>query len=119
MSDRNTVQKTRYLRPRSMVNESRDGKLRVTLEMPGVNKEGLEIRIENNELMIVGRREPAADQRTYVLRERPVGDFVQSYTLDETVDQSKVDAVLEKGILSLSLDLKEHVKPRTIKVRGE
>jgi HSP20 family protein len=118
MSDRNTVQKSRYLRPRTKVNESRDGKLRVTLEMPGVSKEGLEIRIENNELLIVGRREPT-DQPKYVLRERPAGDFVQSYTLDETVDQSKVDAVLEKGILTLSLDLKAHVKPRTIKVRGE
>jgi HSP20 family protein len=113
-----TSARMRYLRPRGSVTETRDGKLVATLEMPGVRKEDLEIRIENSELSIVGRRrEPDAPK--YLLRERPVGDFAQVYTLDETVDQSKVDAVLEKGILTLSLDLKEHVKPRTIAVRGE
>ena len=48
-----------------------------------------------------------------------MGNFLQTYTLDETVDQSRVDAVLEKGILTLTLDLKEHVRARTITVRGE
>jgi len=118
MADRQTVQRPRFLRPRSAVNESKDGKLRVVLEMPGVRREDLEVKIENNELMVVGRRPRSPDQK-YVLRERPLGDFVQSWTLDETVDQGRVDAVLEKGILTLTLDLKEHVKPRTIKVRGE
>jgi HSP20 family protein len=108
----------RYLKPRSSVRESRDGRLDVVLEMPGVRKEDLEIRIENNELRVVGRRQQG-EEKKYVLRERPRGDFIQSYTLDETVDQTKVEAVLEKGILRLTLDLKEQVKPRTITVRGE
>ena len=106
------------MRPRATVNESQEGKVRVTLEMPGVSKEGLEVRIENNELRIAGRRD-STPEGTYVLRERTPGDFLQTYTLDETVDPTKVDAVLEKGILTLSLDLKEHVKPRTVKVRAE
>ncbi len=118
MSDKNVAQRTRYLRPRASVNESKEGKLQVVLEMPGVSRENLEIRIENNELRIVGRRGQAAEGR-YVLRERPAGDYLQTYTLDETVDPTRIDAVLEKGVLSLALDLKEHVKPRTIKVRGE
>ena len=41
-----------------------------------------------------------------------------AYTLDETVDPSKIDAVLEKGILTLTLDVKEEVKPRAIQVRA-
>ncbi|HTP58159.1 MAG TPA: Hsp20/alpha crystallin family protein [Spirochaetia bacterium] len=114
----NMTQRARFLRPRSAVNESADGQLHVVLEMPGVKKEGLEVRIENNELTISGRRERAAQGR-YVLRERPQGDFMQTFTLDGTVDQGKVDAVLEKGILTLTLDLKEQVKPRKIQVRGE
>jgi len=117
MSKKNSVQKPRSLRPRAAVNEARDGKLQVILEMPGVSKERLEVRIENNELRVTGRRNPAKEGK-YVLRERVHGDFLQTYTLDETVDQSNVDAVLEKGILTLTLDLKEHVKPRTIAVRG-
>ena len=118
MSHNSIAQRTRYLRPRSAVNESPDGRLHVVLEMPGVQKQDLEIRIENNELTIVGHRERTA-QKKYVLRERPQGDFMQAFTLDGTVDQSKVDAVLEKGILTLTLDLKEEVKPRKIQVRGE
>jgi len=118
MSDKNTAQRPRYVRPRASVNESKDGKLHVVLEMPGVGREGLEVRIENSELRISGRRDSAAQGR-YVLRERPTGDFLQTYTMDETVDPSKVDAALEKGILTLTLELKEHVKPRTITVRGE
>jgi len=118
MSSNTIAQRTHYLRPRSSVNESTDGRLHVVLEMPGVQKKDLEVRIENNELTIVGRRESAA-QKKYVLRERPEGDFMQAFTLDGTVDQGKVDAVLEKGILTLTLDLKEQVKPRRIQVRGE
>ncbi len=118
MAERSVAQRPRYLKPRAAVNESKEGQLRVVLEMPGVRREELEVKIENNELIVVGRREKPAD-RKYLLRERPQGDFVQSFTLDETVDQSKVDAVLEKGVLTLTLDLKEQVKPRTIRVRGE
>jgi HSP20 family protein len=118
MSDRNIAKTKRFQRPRALVNESKEGKLRVTLEMPGVSRENLELRIENNELRIVGHRDSQAEKK-YILRERPLGDYHQIYTLDETVDQSKVDAVLEKGILTITLDLKEHVKPRTIAVRGE
>ena len=118
MADRNIAQRTRWLRPRAAVNESKDGQLRVVLEMPGVSRGSLEVKIENNELLIVGRRDPPSE-RKYLLRERPQGDFMQTYTLDETVDQGKIDAVLEKGMLTISLDLKDQVKPRTIKVRGE
>jgi len=118
MAEKNAVQKPRFLRPRAAVNEGRDGKLQVILEMPGVSRDRLEVRIENNELRVTGRRDPAREGR-YVLRERVHGDFLQTYTLDETVDQGKVEAVIEKGILTLTLDLKEHVKPRTVRVRGE
>ncbi len=118
MADRQTLQRQRYLRPRSAVNRSSDGRLSVIVEMPGVARDDLEVKIENNELRVVGRRRQLSEGK-YIVRERPAGDFVQVWTLDETVDQSRVDAVLEKGILMLTLDLKEQVKPRRISVRGE
>jgi HSP20 family protein len=118
MAEATMTQKTRYLRPRSAVSAGKDGRLRVTREMPGVRKEDLSVKVENNELQILGRRQAAAD-RTYLLRERALGDYAQAYTLDETVDPGKIDAVLEQGILTVTLDVKEQVKPRTIKIRGE
>ncbi len=117
--ERAGASRERILRPRDTVNRDRDGRMRVVLEMPGVGRDGLEVKIENNELRIRGRRQPGGGpEGKYLLRERPLGDYQMIYTLDETVDTSKVDAVLEKGILTLSLELKEAVKPRTIPVRA-
>lgn len=118
MSDKSSSMKVRFLRPRAAVNRLQDGRVRVVLEMPGVGHDGLNVKVENNELRVMGRREKDSEGK-HVLRERDQGDFLMTYTLDETVDASKIDAVLEKGILTLTLDVKEEVKPRTIQVRAE
>jgi len=118
MAEKAIQQRTRYIKPRYAVHEAENGQLNVRVEMPGVSKENLDIRVENNEMRVIGRREPEKDEH-YLLRERPQGDFLQMFTLDETVDQSRVDATLEKGILKIRLDLKEQVKPRTIKIKSE
>jgi HSP20 family protein len=106
------------VRPRCSVSESRDGKIQVVLEMPGVRRENLEVRIENSVLRISARRDAPVDAK-YILRERRAGDYLQTFTLDETVDPSRVDAAIQNGILTVTLDLKEQVKPRTIRVRSE
>jgi HSP20 family protein len=118
MAEKAIQQRTRYIKPRYAVHEAENGQLYVRVEMPGVSEGNLDIRIEKNEMRVLGRREPEKDEH-HLLRERPQGDFFQTFTLDETVDQSKVDASLEKGILKIRLDLKEQVKPRTIKIRSE
>ena len=118
MSDKTNESRRPLVPPASAVSETRDGRIQVLMEMPGVRQESLEIRIEGNELRVLGRREAKEDFR-YLVRERRPGDFFQSWTLDETIDQSKVDAVIHGGMLTLTLDLKEQVKPRTITIRGE
>ena len=118
MADKISTPRVRMIRPRSAVSRTEEGRIRVLLEMPGVSKDSLTVKIENNELTVTGRREPPAGGK-HILHERSQGDYQAVYTLDETVDPSKVDAVLEKGILTLTLELKEHVKPRTIPVRVE
>jgi HSP20 family protein len=117
MSDKNASLVNRFLRPRATVNRMENGRIQVVLEMPGVAKDGLEVKVENNELTVTGRREQPRKEKA-ILRERPQGDYLISYTLDETVDAGKVDALLEKGLLTLTLELKEHVKPRSIPVRA-
>jgi len=118
MSDTKTEARRPMLRPGSAVCETADGRVQVVVEMPGVRQENLEVRIEGNELRVLGRRDDR-DDFTWLVRERRPGDFYQSWTLDETIDQSKVDAVMKNGVLTLTLDLKEQVKPRTITIRGE
>jgi HSP20 family protein len=118
MSDKTTDVRRPLLPPGSEVRETGDGRIEVTVEMPGVRQESLEVRIEGNELRVLGRREEG-EEFTYHVRERRPGDFFQAWTLDETIDQSKVDAVLRNGLLTLTLDLKEQEKPRTVRIRGE
>jgi len=118
MSDKTTEARRPMLRPVSAVCETGDGRVQVVIEMPGVRQENLEVRIEGNELRVLGRRDDREDF-SWLVRERRPGDFFQAWTLDETIDQSKVDAVLQSGMLTLTLDLKEQVKPRTVKIRAE
>ncbi len=118
MAEKNITRSAAYLQPRYSVGESKEGRIQLVVEMPGVRRENLEIKMENNELRILGRRDAPLEAK-YILRERRPGDYLQSFTLDETVDQSRVDATMQNGVLTLTLELKEQVKPRTIKVRSE
>ena len=105
------------LKPRSSVTEMPDGNILLRLEMPGVSRENLDIDVDASELSITGHRPGAVSGGDFLVRERPRGSFRQVYTLDETIDPSKIDAVLEGGILTLILHRKEAVKPRKITVR--
>ncbi len=106
------------VRPRSLVQEKAEGDIVLKLEMPGVAKQDLEIDVDASELHIVGRRAAAKSTGTYLARERPQGSFRQVYTLDDTIDRERIDAVLEGGVLTLTLHRKEAVKPRKIFIRS-
>ncbi|MFQ3619443.1 MAG: Hsp20/alpha crystallin family protein [Spirochaetales bacterium] len=94
------------------------GKVILRLEMPGVSKDNLEVKIENDELIIEGKRDPADTKGRYIIRERRIADFARRYTLDDTIDREKVEAVIKNGILHLTLHLKEASKPKKIEVKG-
>ena len=86
------------------------------VEMPGVNKEGLEIAVENNELTIIGRRSLPQIEGTLVHRESRPENFRRVFELDPSIDMSKISARIDQGILTLTLPKAEQVKPRKITV---
>lgn len=94
-----------------------EGSVLVRLEMPGVEKADLDIQVEGSQLRIQAEK-PQDDrpQGRYVLRERPVGRYAKTYTLDETIDPDKITATMSRGVLTLELGMKEAVKPRKIKI---
>ncbi len=106
-----------YVRPVANIWEE-NGKVILKLEMPGVQKESLDIKVDNEELKIHGARPNEAAKGSYIIRERKKADFFQSFTLDETIDKERIDAFLEKGILTLTLHMKESVKPKKIEVKA-
>ena len=111
--DRTQVE--RYVAPALSVIEDGDG-YTLQVEMPGVNKEGLEISVENNELRIIGRRSLPAIDGTLVHRESRSENFRRMFELDPSIDTSKISARIEQGILTLRLPKAEQVKPRKITV---
>ena len=101
--------------PLASVVEDTDAYL-LKVEMPGVNKEGLEISVENNELTITGRRSLAQIEGTLIHRESRPENFRRGFELDPTIDAEKISAKIEHGVVSLTLPKAEQVKPRKIAV---
>ena len=104
-----------FIAPVATVLENGDG-YTLQVEMPGVNKEGLEMWVENNELTIIGRRSLPSVQGTIVHRESRRENFRRSFELDPSIDSSKVSAKIEQGLVTLTLPKAEQVKPRKITV---
>jgi HSP20 family protein len=104
-----------FVTPMASVIEDGDSYV-LKVEMPGVNKEGLEISVENNELSIVGRRTVPAIEGTMIHRESRAENFRRGFELDPSIDTAKIGARIEQGILTLTLPKAEKVKPRKITV---
>jgi HSP20 family protein len=106
---------TEYVAPEVNIFETKDGYV-VEAEMPGVNKEGLEITVEGNELTIVGRRNAEQVNGQTLFRERRLTDYRRSFELDPAIDTAKISAKIDQGIVTVTLPKSEKVKPRKITV---
>lgn len=90
----------------------------VRIEMPGVPKSGVKIDFEGNVLTVRGERAAAAPGSWKALhRELPTLNYQLRLRLNAPVDENKLKATMENGILTLSLPLKETAKPRRIEVQ--
>ena len=104
-----------YMTPVANILETDDGYV-LEAEMPGVGKEGLEVTVENGELILVGRRSDKDLPGEALYRESRPLDFRRVFDLDPSIDAGKITAKMEQGILTLTLPKAEEVKPRRIQV---
>ncbi len=86
------------------------------IEMPGVNKDGLEISVEGNELTIVGQRQPGQFSGEVVYRESSDAGYRRVFEMSSDIDTGKISAEMNQGIVKLHLPKAERVKPRKIKI---
>ncbi len=94
----------------------------VEAELPGFAKDDIDITLENQTLTITAerkeeRKEGDEKKGQLLLHERRYSRFQRSFTLPPTVDESKCDAKLADGILTITLDKREESKPRKITVQ--
>ena len=96
---------------------SADDALAVVLEMPGVEKKDLDVALENDVLRVDGRIDFAKyKDMEPVYTEYNVGHYARSFALSGTVDQAKIGANLEDGVLTLTLPKAKHAQPRKIAI---
>jgi HSP20 family protein len=96
-----------------------DGELVVSCELPGLERETIDIHLSGNVLTIRGERkvgrESEADQ--YHRIERSYGPFSRSFNLPTGVDAEKISASFRDGVLTITLAKKAESVPRKITVR--
>jgi len=104
----------RFVAPAVNIFEGKDAYI-IEADIPGVNREGLEVTVEGTELTIVGRRQ--RDERAETLyQESHDADYQRAFELDPAIDTSKIEASIEQGLLTLRLPKSEKAKPHKITV---
>jgi len=95
-----------------------ENELVVKADLPDVNPQDLDIRVENNILTIRGERkfEKNVHEDNYLRIERAYGSFSRSFSLANSVKSESIQADYHNGVLTLSLPKREEAKPKQIKV---
>jgi len=108
---------TRFYVPSTDVFETSDA-LKIVMEVPGVPKDAVDVKVENDVLSIEARIDTANyNGLDPVYTEYPVGHFARSFTLPEQVDEHNITAQLEDGVLTLTLNKRPETKPRRIAIQ--
>jgi len=105
--------------PFSNLAKKEDSSFHLDVDLPGVKKEDIEIRVEDGVLVVSAVRhfKNELTRDDYYIYESAFGKFERRYLLPESVDSEKVDAKFEDGRLSISLEKTHKAKPRTIAVK--
>jgi HSP20 family protein len=97
-----------------------DNDVVVKAELPGMDPKSIDVRLENNVLLLKGERhfEKETKEENYHRVEREYGSFSRAFSLPMAVKEEKITAEYKNGILKIVLPKKEEVKPKPIKVEA-
>ena len=96
-----------------------DNKLSIDVDIPGMNKEDINVNLENGTLTISGERKNRNEEegRTFHRVETRYGSFERSFQLPDNVDEESVEAGYENGILTIDIDKKEEKVRKQINIK--
>jgi HSP20 family protein len=91
----------------------------VTMELPGLNKEDVNISFEDGVLVVRGeKKEEKEDKdRNYHCYERRYGKFERAFRIHSDVEKDKIDATFKNGVLSIEMPKAEKAKAKQIEVK--
>jgi HSP20 family protein len=93
----------------------------IVFDLPGVDKDAIDIDIERNVLTVRAERRPLelGEHAQATLTERPLGVFSRQMFLGDALDTDNVDATYHNGVLALRIPIAEKAKPRKIAIGGQ
>ncbi len=104
--------------PRVDIRETED-KYFLTFEVPGMKKDDINISMRENMLTVSGQRKEEKEEKNegFIRREIASGSFSRSFTIPETVNTDSISAEYRDGLLEISMDKLEKVKPKEVKIK--
>ena len=92
----------------------------IKAEVPGIEVKDIDISLSGDVLTIKGEKKSEREEtkENYHLVERSCGSFFRSLKLPAAVEVDKIEAIYEKGVLTVTCPKKEEVKPKTIEIKG-
>ena len=107
----------RFFIPQTDIIENNES-LVITMDLPGVKKKDVSVKLENNVLEVEGRIDYSPYEKLNpVYSEYNIGNYSRKFTVSNTIDTSNIEAVLNDGVLSLKLLKAPEAKPREIPVK--
>lgn len=93
----------------------------ITMELPGVSPDDVDISVEDSTLMVRGERKFYSEQQeeSFLRIERRFGEFTRSLTLPSTADAESIQASFDQGVLTIEVPKKEEAKPRKISIKAK
>jgi|ERR1041385_1141794 HSP20 family protein len=100
--------------PPSDIYETESGYV-IAMDLPGIDRQALEINIDDNRLVIKGARDISKERQHR--SERPRGKFLRTFSLPASVDQGKIAAEFRDGVLEINLPKQSEQKPKKIDIK--
>ena len=87
----------------------------IAMDLPGIDREALEIDIDDSRLIVKGTREITEPKQHR--SERPRGKFLRTFSVPGSVDQAKIGAEYKDGVLQIRLPKRTEQKPKRIDIK--
>ena len=98
----------------------RDGKLHIEADLPGMKRDDIQVRVEQDEVIIQGERrhEQKQERRGYYRSERSYGSFYRTIPLPEGTNAESATATFRDGVLEIDVDMpRQQERGRTLEIR--
>ncbi len=95
-----------------------DDEAKFIVDLPGVGKGEVTIEVDENDSLIITGRNSMKEPDNPVLRQYRTGNYYRAFQLSKEYDKEKVSAVLENGLLEVTIPRREEAKPKRIEIKA-